>query len=143
MKTSGVLVRFLALLDVTLVLLGVVLLLLVSIAKNVSETNRDTRTELGKVIGKEIEFLYAGWKGEQRGKCYKLSEDLQVGEAVDMDGGEWLKNKAGKEKAVAIVLEKGAGTGAWTQMRISSLESKWNTRIAVFTDIDLRKDDKK
>jgi len=140
MKTSGVLVRFLALLDVTLVLLGVVLILLVSMAKNVSEANRDTRTELRKVIGKEIEFLYAGWKGDQRGKCFKLSEDLHVGDAVDMEDGEWLKNKVGKEKIVALILEKGGGTSAWVESRIEMLEKKWNTKIAFFSSIDFKKD---
>jgi len=139
MKTSGVLVRFLSLLDVTLVLLGVVLLLLVSMAKTIADSNQDTKAELGKLLGKEIEFLYAGWKKEQKGKCYRLNEDLTIGDSVDMNGGEWLKNKAGKEKVVALVIEKGAWTSAWVPSRISSLEKKWNTKIAFFNDIDLQK----
>ena len=143
MKTSGVLVRFLSLLDVTLVLLGVVLLLLVAMAKKITEKNDDITTEVGKLLGREIEFLYAGWEGEQRGKCYKLTEDLQVGEPVNMDGGEWLKNKAGKEKTVALVSKKGDGTSAWGISTIKGLEEKWKTKIARFTDLKFGKEKSK
>lgn len=146
MSNSGVLVRFLPLLDVTLLLLGVVLLMLVSLAKNITEevsnakdVDQGTKAELGKLIGKEIIFLYAGWKDDQAGKCFQFNDDQSLGVAVDMAGGDWIKNPIGKGKMVALISEKGAWTAAWTPQRISKLEEKWNTKIVFFEDMDLKK----
>jgi hypothetical protein len=84
MNASGIIVRFLSLLDVALILVGVLMLALI-------QTTVDTAPPLPKpdddttVLGNcNFIVMKAGWKDDERGKCYLLDKEMKIKREVSI-----------------------------------------------------------
>jgi hypothetical protein len=85
MRNHGVVVRFISLLDVTLVLVGVLLIVLTQTSEG-RDDNPDTPITFGLEIN--VIYFYGDWEGDQKGKVYLLDESWKSVKEVDTNSPE-------------------------------------------------------
>lgn len=138
MRATSVFVRFLSLLDVSLVLLGVLMLALTQ-AQLRSSAGPDGRQaeSLPELAGLELICLYAGWEGSQKGRCFLLNSKGEVGREVRTDTSTDIEEVLGvspqaKERKSQVVLLFFVSNGwysDWPESRLSSIEKTWKVRV--------------
>lgn len=153
MNVSRVMARFLPLMDLSIILLGMFLIVL-SIARfneykskspvltseitNKRDTQADLKTEILKQTLNTMEFLpvYGCCKSENGrldGRCYRFDPSLTVSkEEISMDTDEGIRkiieeNKFSKENIIiCLITGKGEWDAAWDAETIKKLELTWN-----------------
>ena len=138
MKATGVIVRFMSLLDVALILLGVLMITLTqaqmrSVAKQ-GNSSADGMAELADV---DFVYLYAGWKGEENGRCYLLSANCQIGREVRTDTPDDIqevltarrtqKNRA--NQVVMLLFSDDGWYSAWDAKKLAAIEQAWQVKV--------------
>jgi hypothetical protein len=138
MRATSVFVRFLSLLDVSLVLLGVLMLALTQAQLRSNAGADGPRAEsLPELAGIELICLYAGWEGPQKGRCFLLNAKGEVGREVRTDTSADIEevlgmNTRSKERPSQVVLLFFAANGwysDWPETRLSSIEKAWKIRV--------------
>lgn len=143
MDNSNVIVRFMSLLDVALILLGVLMLALMQTAVPTPSGAGDPL----KPVKDQINFIYlfAGWKSEQNGRCFELNEKMEIGNQVSMISDsdiETLRDIKGLEQrapAVAIlVFEEDGWFPAWSPEKIAGAEKVWGIKVIPVYDVSFQ-----
>jgi hypothetical protein len=137
-KATGVIVRFLSLLDVALILLGVLMITLMqaqmrSDAKQ-GNSSADGMAELADV---DFVYLYAGWKGGENGRCYLLSANREIGREVRTDTPDDIQEvltarRTKKDRANQVVMLLFSDDGwysAWDAKRLAGIEQTWKVKV--------------
>lgn len=138
MKATGVIVRFLSLLDVALILLGVLMITLMQ-AQLRSDAKQDTSSADGMAELADVDFvyLYAGWKGAENGRCYLLSANREIEREVRTDTADDIQEvlttrRTQKERANQIVILLFSDDGwysAWDAKRLAGIEQIWKVKV--------------
>lgn len=138
LRATGVIVRFLSLLDVIILHLGVLMLALMH-AQLRTEAKRDNSPTdaMSQLAHIDVVYLYAGWKGVENGRCYLLGSNRQIEREVRTDTmddiQEVLKAKrAQKERAnpvVMLIFSDDGWYSAWDEKRLAGIEQTWKVKV--------------
>ena len=131
MKATGVLARLLSLLDITLILLGLLMIVLTQVSPGPTADNA--------VGGPDVVYLFAGWDGSQAGKVFRLGEDWSIGREVRTDSdADFIKIKAqgpGEGRRYMLVFDSDGWYSCWPAGRTADVEKKWGVEL---TELQLR-----
>lgn len=134
MRASSVIVRFLSLLDVALLLLGILMVVLAHSQLRSDEAKQGSasldRADLAVPV--DFIFVYAGWRGEQNGKCYLLGRNGKPGKELRTDSAADIRNistgphgKERRKKVVILVFPDDGWFSAWDEKKISAIKEAW------------------
>jgi hypothetical protein len=127
MKATGVLARLVPLLDVTLILLGLLMIVLTQAKMSPGEATSLTEPQL------DVIFLYAGWEGPRKGRVYQLGVDGVIGPEVRSETTadiNKLKSSEGRKPAFVLVLDAEGWLSDWTAEKIRNIEQAWGIQLA-------------
>ena len=146
MRATGVIVRFLSLLDVALILLGVLMIALMQ-AQLRSDVKRGQSPAGGLVELADVDFvyLYAGWKGPENGRCYQLGPNREIGREVRTDTAEDLKGilasrsaiRGRKNQVVMLLFSDDGWYSAWDAKRLNGIEQAWEVKVVPVYNVRL------
>lgn len=149
MKATSIIARFISLVDVVLILLGVLLLVLLH-AQVRSQVQRskseDKRDEIQKVAGLDFLYFYVGWKGPEKDRCYFLdTSNLKLGREVRTDTADDLQlilkarnPKGERTNPVVLLLFSDEGWySTWDSKRIAALEQTWKIKVVPVYNVRL------
>jgi len=149
MKVTSVIARFISLVDVVLILLGVLLLVLLH-AQVRSQVQRskseDKRDEIQKVAGLDFLYFYVGWKGPEKDRCYFLdTSHLKLGREVRTDTADDLQlilkarnPKGERTNPVVLLLFSDEGWySTWDSKRLAALEQTWKIKVVPVYNVRL------
>lgn len=147
MKATGVIARFLSLLDIALILLGLLMitLMLAQLRSDAKQGNSsaDGMAELANV---DFVYLYAGWKGAENGRCYLLiSANGEIGREVRTDTADDIQEvlaarRTQKERANQVVMLLFSDDGwysAWDPKRLAGIEQTWKVKVVPIYNVRL------
>ncbi|MDO5565209.1 MAG: hypothetical protein Q4G59_01035 [Planctomycetia bacterium] len=146
MRYTNILARFLSLLDISILLVGLFVILLSlahfqkvqkeAQAENERVQQRASTTVFESVLEHNLEpiMMYAGCEGEREGHCYLLGKDFVPGREINTglpDDFEYLahQRKEGTHVIVFLVSEEGAWDTFWTKEKIAELEKVWGCHV--------------
>jgi len=144
-KATAVIVRFLSLLDIALILLGVLMITLMQTQL------RDPPPPKNNGIAQQADitfvYLLAGWEGKQNGRCYLLTDRLEFGQEVRTDTADDLHEILAKEKTVAernneVVMLFFSDEGwyaAWDVNKLAEIEKIWKIKVIPIYNVQLRR----
>jgi hypothetical protein len=145
MRTSSVIVRFLSLLDVVIILLGMFLLLLAQ-AQIRSKGSKTAGQAAGVGGAVDFTYLYAGTQGEERGRCYVLNPDGKIGRELRTDTADDFKGvlrghgqSAAPNRVVMLVVSDKGFDSMWGGDRLAALEKLWGVKVVPIYNVDLTK----
>lgn len=138
MRATGVLVRFLSLLDIALILLGILMITLLHTQLRSTPNQRvSTADSLAELTDVDFVYLYAGWKGAENGRCYLLSGNREIGREVRTDTADDIQEvltarRTQKERANQVVMLLFSDDGwysAWDAKRLAEIEQTWKVKV--------------
>jgi len=138
MKATGVISRFLSLLDVVLVLLGMLMVALMQAQlRSSSRPKQSSAGQMAQLADVDFVYLYAGWKGPEEGRCYLLNPNGGIGEEVRTDTPDDIrrilenrKNQTDRRNQLVLLLFSEAGWGgAWPAKKLAAIEKKWKVKV--------------
>jgi hypothetical protein len=138
MKATGIIARFVSLLDIALILLG---LLMIVLTQAQMPTASHAAGDAGQAAA-DVDFVYliAG-SDQRRGRVYQLGPDSRVGAEVRTDNSsdiDRLKSASTKTNQVFILLYSEKGWyPEWDDKRRAALDKAWNTRIVHIYNVKL------
>jgi hypothetical protein len=146
MGIRGVLVRFMPLLDVTIILLGVLMMPLMYTQLKAKKTSTDAVKSIEAKYAIDHLYFYAGWKGDQNGKVLQINLDGTLGNEVATDRPDELRaildqRKSSTKRDHPVVMLLFADDGwyaAWDDERLKRIEKAWGVRIAPVYNVRLR-----
>lgn len=145
MKFSGVIVRFISLLDITLILLGVFMLALMQTTLTKTPIKGGGEEATTVVDQVNIIYLYAGWKGEQEGKCYLLDEKMKVDRTISTaakdDIQAVVKARRGESKSndlVMLLFDADGWFDSWPDKKLGELENNWGVKVVPIYNIKIQ-----
>jgi len=143
MRASRVVARFLSLVDVVLLLLGVFMIALTRAqlqSPTAPTVNEDPLT-------RTVDFIcvYAGWEGENNGKCFMVKPDFAIGEELRMDRTDDVKRilktraeRSGKKNQIVLLLFDANGWySAWDEQKIEKIEHAWGIKLVPVYNVKL------
>ena len=146
MKATGVIVRFLSLLDVALILLGVLMIALMH-AQLRSSTKHGSPSPDGmaEIAGVDFVYLYAGWKGPENGRCYLITANRKIGREVNMVTGDDIREIFASRRAhteasnqlVMLVFSDDGWYSAWDAKTLAAIEQVWKTKVVPVYNVRL------
>jgi hypothetical protein len=153
MRVTGVIVRFLSMLDVVIVMLGILLL---AMAQAQLKTPKKKEGPAGgsNVVQSAVEgrflYLYAGTEGEERGKCYQLGPDGKRLREVRTENAEdvqqILKQMGGaedrKNRIVMLVVSDRGFDSMWSPKKLADMEKAWELKIVPLYNVNLDRERK-
>lgn len=137
MRATSVICRFLSLLDVALILLGVLMVMLVQV--QLRGATRQVATSVQSmsngVVAVDFFHVYAGTHGEERGKCYLVGADRKLIREIrtdSADGLPWTTTPQAQEQPNQVVMLLISDCGfdsMWGTERLSEMERTWGRKI--------------
>jgi hypothetical protein len=148
MRVTSIIARFISLVDVVLILLGVLLLVLLhaQVRTQVQRPKEDKRDEIQKVAGLDFLYFYVGWKGPEKDRCYFLdTSNLKLGREVRTDTADDIQlilkarnPKGERTNPVALLLFSDEGWySTWDSKRIAALEQTWKIKVVPVYNVRL------
>ena len=138
MRATGVVSRFLPLLDVALLLLGLLMIVMMQASLTDQESvTPDSEQSIESKAGLDFIFLYAGWKDAQAGKCFLMEKDMRIGKEIRVDSKvdidelalDSKRSKKTKNLIVFLSFSKSGWFDLWTPERIKEIEKVWGMTI--------------
>ena len=153
MRATGVTSRFLALLDVTLILLGILMLSLAQIQESASAgsshlpANRESKQLSTRGGGEEVAepmevghladfvFVFAGTAGTERGRCYLMDRNGKRLQEIRTDSDSDIhriieSQSAGQREAVVMLLISSQGFDwMWSPELVHALAKTWGVNV--------------
>lgn len=131
MKAAGVAVRFLSLMDVTLILLGVFMLILMHTDLRRRAVQSEKPMGLADIADVGFIYLYAGWQGEQRGRTYLLKPNGEIGREVRTDTPDDIKEiaSAREQRNQVVLLLIDDWDADWTDEKLAEMERIWELPV--------------
>jgi hypothetical protein len=143
-RATGVIVRFLSLLDVALILLGVLMITLMQAQiRSDAKQGHSSADAMAELAGVDLHYLYAGWKGMQNGRCYRLVANGEVGQEVRIDTADDIQEVLAsriKERPNHIVMLLFSDDGwysAWDAMTLARIEQTWKVKVIPVYNVQL------
>ncbi len=138
MTRSGVAMRLLPLLDITLILLGMLMIVLAQTQMAASEgsaTAEATNSPTTTAFGYQFVYLYFGTGGTERGRCYTLDEhglpDREIASGDDFRN--YLRRKCpdhDPQRTVVLLLVSDAGfDSVWDEARRERMEDEFGVQL--------------
>lgn len=145
MNSSGVIVRFLSLLDVALILLGVLMLALMQTSvSSEQQTNASESKDVSAISQVNFIYLYAGWKGEQKGHCYLLGQDMKINRKVSTTSNEEIQaiidERQDTDKSTDVVMllfDSDGWFASWPDSKINDLEDAWGVKVVPIYNVSI------
>jgi hypothetical protein len=137
-KATGVIARFLSLLDVALILLGLLMIMLTQAQlRSKAKSGSTSSDSIAALAGVDFIYLYAGWKGSENGRCYLLSANLTLEREVRTDTAADIQailaaRKGQKERSnpvVMLLFSEDGWYSAWSPERLSKIEQTWGIKV--------------
>jgi len=143
MRSTRVITRFLSLLDVVLLLLGVLMITLMH--AQLRSTNGPSVSEDPLARAADFVCVYAGWEGEKNGKCFLVKPDFRIGEELRTDRPDDIKRivaarakKTAKANQIVLLLFDANGWySLWDRQKIEKIERAWETRLVPVYNVRL------
>jgi len=148
MRATGVLVRFLSLLDVALILLGVLMIALMHAqVRSAGKSGQSADGGLAEVADVNFVYLYAGWRGTENGKCFVLGPNREVGREIGTtsadDVRQLLASRPGesepKNSVVMLLFSDDGWYSAWDAAKLVALETAWNVKVVPVYNVRLHR----
>ena len=144
MRATGVVSRFLSLLDVILLFLGILMVAMMQASLTDQESvTPDSEQSIESKAGMDFIFLYAGWKDSQAGKCYLMEKDMRIGKEIRTDTKTDIEELALDSKRrkktnliVFLVLSKSGWHDSWQGERIKEIEKIWGMTIIKLYNVE-------
>jgi hypothetical protein len=145
-KATGVIARFLSLLDITLILLGVLMITLMQAQlRSNAKQGHSTADGMAELADVDFVYLFAGWKGSENGRCYLLSANRELGREVRTDTADDLQEvlaarRAQKERRNQVVMLLFSDEGwysVWDAKRLAGIEQTWKVKITPVYNVRL------
>lgn len=147
MRATGVIARFLSLLDVVLILLGLLMIILMYAQVRSEVMKKNPREEKSQSIADCIDFVFleAGWKGAEIGRCYLLGSNgervREVATNTDADIRSVLlqrQMRTGRDNQLVLLLFSDEGWfSAWDPKRLEEIEKTWRLKITPVYNVPL------
>ena len=138
MKATGVIARFLSLLDITLILLGVLMITLMQTQlRTDAKQERSSTDKMTALADLDFVYLYAGWEGAENGRCYLLDAQGGIGREIRTDTAndiqEILSARRGQtersNQVLMLLFSDDGWDAAWTAEKLAEIEQKWEIRL--------------
>lgn len=137
MRATSVICRFLSLLDVALILLGVLMVMLVQV--QLRGANRQAATAVRStsdgIVAVDFFHVYAGTHGEERDKCYQVGPNRNRIREIRTDSAEglpWSVTPQGQDQpnqVVMLLISDRGFDSMWGAERLSQMEKTWGRKI--------------
>jgi len=141
-KATGVIARFLSLLDIALILLGVLMVILMQ-AQLHSGVKQGSNQVDGAPALADIDFIYvyAGWNGTENGRCYLLGDDRKIGQEIRTDTADDIQAVLSARKAsnqvVMLLFSDEGWYSAWDGKRVAEIEQAWKIKVIPVYNVQL------
>jgi hypothetical protein len=139
LRATGVIVRFIPLLDVAFILLGMMMVLLAQASIKTKKEKTGAAAVAPKALseqaGLDIIYLYAGTAGSELGRCYELGPQQEILREIrtevpdDMNRLLALRSKRGTPLVVLLISDQGFDA-VWSEKKLSTMKKSWNLEIA-------------
>lgn len=140
MRAAGVIVRFIPLLDVAFILLGMVIILVAQAQiRSTKATRHDAASTLAKSLaeqaGLDFIYLYAGTASDELGRCYELGakqellREIRIDVADDLQRLLALRGKKGNPLVILLISDQGFDA-VWSEKKLAAMKKIWGLEIA-------------
>lgn len=139
LRATGVIVRFIPLLDVAFIMLGIMIVLMAQAQVRRTEKSQQpaapTAPTLADQAGLDIVYLYAGTAGSEMGRCYELGPQQELLREVrtevpdDMNRLLALRGKKGTPLVILLISDQGFDA-VWSEKKLAAMKKNWNLEIA-------------
>lgn len=145
MRATGVITRFLSLLDVALLLLGVLMIALMHAQLRSATAQGQHSNPLTQVA--DFVCVYAGWKGQDNGKCFLLGPDLGIAREIRTDTPDEIKsilttkavNSGKTNQIVLLVFSDDGWYSAWDSKKIDKIKQTWKIELVPVYNVHIGK----
>jgi hypothetical protein len=138
MKATGIISRFVSLLDIALILLG--LLMIVLTQAQMPTVHRSSTDAAQAAVDVDFVYFIVG-RNERKGRVYLFGPDGRSGAEVRTDTSgdiDRLRSASKKTNQVFILLYSEEGWyPEWDDERKQALDRAWNTRVVHINNIAL------
>ncbi len=116
LRATGIIVRFIPLLDVAFILLGMMIVLMAQAqmrSTKPKQSSPQAATSLADQAGLDMIYLYAGTAGGELGRCYELGPQQELLREVrtdlpdDMNRLLALRTKRGNPLVILLISDQG------------------------------------
>lgn len=138
LRGTGVIVRFIPLLDVAFIMLGIMIVLMAQSqirSKKPKDTAPVAARSLADQAGLDIIYLYAGTAGNELGRAYELGPQQELLREVrtevpdDINRLLALRTKRGTPLVVLLISDQGFDA-VWSEKKLATMKKNWNLEIA-------------
>lgn len=139
LRATGVIVRFIPLLDVAFIMLGIMIVLMAQAQVRRTEKSQQPATPtapaLAEQAGLDMVYLYAGTAGSEMGRCYELGPQQELLREVrtdvpdDMNRLLALRGKKGTPLVILLISDQGFDA-VWSEKKLAGMKKNWNLEIA-------------
>ncbi|MBL8821620.1 MAG: hypothetical protein JNJ77_03460 [Planctomycetia bacterium] len=138
LRATGVIVRFIPLLDVAFIMLGIMIVLMAQAQVRRTEKSQQPTAPtpaLADQAGLDMVYLYAGTAGSEMGRCYELGPQQELLREVrtdvpdDMNRLLALRGKKGTPLVILLISDQGFDA-VWSEKKLASMKKNWNLEIA-------------
>ena len=145
MRATGVVSRFLPLLDVALLLLGLLMIVMMQASLTDQESvNPEAEQSIESKAGMDFIFLYAGWKDSQAGKCFLMEKGMRIGKEIRIDSKvdidelalDSIRRKKTKNLIIFLSFSKSGWFDLWTPSRIKEIDKIWGMTIIKLYNVE-------
>ena len=145
MRATGVVSRFLPLLDVALLLLGLLMIVMMQASLTDQESvNPEAEQSIESKAGMDFIFLYAGWKDSQAGKFFLMEKGMRIGKEIRIDSKvdidelalDSIRRKKTKNLIIFLSFSKSGWFDLWTPSRIKEIEKIWGMTIIKLYNVE-------
>lgn len=137
-RASGVIVRFIPLLDVAFILLGMIIVLMAQAqirSKKPATPRAAPPMPLAEQANLDFIYLYAGTAGEELGRVYELGPNQELLREVRTEVGDdlnrllALRAKRGTPLVVLLISDRGFDA-VWDERKLQGMKKAWGVEIA-------------
>lgn len=137
LRATGIIVRFIPLLDVAFILLGMMIVLMAQAQMRHSKPSQTApeNVSLADQTGLDMIYLYAGTAGAELGRCYELGSQQELLREVrtdlpdDMNRLLALRPKRGNPLVILLISDQGFDA-VWSERKLAAMKKSWGLEIA-------------
>ena len=147
MRATGVLVRFLSLLDVALILLGVLMIALMH-AQIDAPAKRDPRPagEIAAVADVNFVYLFAGWREHvDKGKFFLIGHNFEIGREISAETADDIRailesqpgSQGRRNQVVMLLCDDDGWYNYLDAAKLRELEAVWDVNVVPISNVKL------
>jgi hypothetical protein len=137
-RASGVIVRFIPLLDVAFILLGMIIVLMAQAqirSKKPAAPKSALPMPLAQQANLDFIYLFAGTAGEELGRCYEMGPNQELLREVRTEVGDdvhrllALRGTRGTPLVILLISDRGFDA-VWNEKKLQGMKKAWGVEIA-------------